>query len=161
MASHRSQPQRQRGTRLQDTADRQISELIRIFSARGEAVLKLSCPGREKLGDGTVAACASLTVESYERIASFLRGRDHGGHNGDHRVETTDLQGLLDRLSDGRTALSLLGSLTDEQLDTVPPASDIKFCDGLRTLEQVVSSLLKHQSHNVEALKAAVESPIL
>ena len=67
-----------------------------------------------------------------------------------------ELQDLLDRLAAGRGALALLTDLTTEQLDNVPPVSQMKFCDGQRTLEQVVTKLLDHQSHNVDALKAAV-----
>ena len=32
----------------------------------------------------------------------------------------------------------------------------MKFCDGQRTLEQIVTNLLNHQRHQLEALKAAV-----
>ena len=64
----------ERGTQLLDTADGQISELIGLFSARGEASLSLRFPGREKLGDGTVAALASHTADSYLRIARFRFG---------------------------------------------------------------------------------------
>ena len=45
--------------------------------------------------------------------------------------------------------------ISDEQLASVPPVSQMKFCDGHRTLEQVVTKLLDHQSHKVAALKAA------
>ncbi|MDQ6803445.1 MAG: hypothetical protein M3065_00440 [Actinomycetota bacterium] len=55
-----------------------------------------------------------------------------------------------------RAAGPALGDLTDEQLDTVPPASDMKFCDGQRTLEQILTNLLNHQSHQLVALKAAM-----
>jgi hypothetical protein len=50
----------------------------------------------------------------------------------------------------------VLGDLTDAQLEAVPPASDMKFCDGQRTLVQVVTNLLNHQSHQLDALKAAL-----
>jgi len=63
---------------------------------------------------------------------------------------------LLDRLSAARDAFAPLANLTDEQLDTVPAASDMRFCDGQRTLEQIVTSLLNHQSHQVAALRAAL-----
>ena len=32
----------------------------------------------------------------------------------------------------------------------------MRFCDGQRALEQVVTSLIKHQSHQVDAVKAAL-----
>ena len=165
-------------------ANTQMSELIDLLSARGQAALRRPCPGREKLGDGTVAACASHTADNYLRIAAFLRDEQHappgqvavgpgahrtprllrarghtGGHTGQgdpYRADSVALHDLLERLADARGALSVLADLTDEQLDTVPPASEMKFCDGQRTLEQIVASLLGHQSHQLDALRAAV-----
>ncbi|MHB8659605.1 MAG: hypothetical protein ACYC91_16970 [Solirubrobacteraceae bacterium] len=158
----------ERGNQLLDTADRQISELTGLVSTCDEAALRLPCPGREKLGDGTIGACALHTSDNYHRIAGFvgghsggdgigrfLHGRDVGKPHGDYGAENLDVQALLDRLSTGRSALGVLADLTDEQLDAVPPASDMKFCDGQRTLEQVVTSMLNHQNHQVDALKAA------
>jgi hypothetical protein len=63
---------------------------------------------------------------------------------------------VLERLSAGRDALSPLADLTDEQLDTAPPTGIFRFCDGKRTLEQVVTSLLVHQGHQIDAMRAAV-----
>jgi hypothetical protein len=182
----------ERGIQLRETADEQISELIGLFSARGEAALILPCAGREKLGDGTVAALALHTADSYLRIAGFLQttgqmsgaraeaaqgghgipgllladahaprghaecGHDEGTHDGDYTAHNVDLHGLLERLSTGRDALSLLADLPDERLDSVPPTGSFRFCDGQRTLEQVVVSLLKHQGHQIDAMKAAV-----
>jgi hypothetical protein len=175
----------ERGTQLFQMADGQLSELIDLLSARDAAALSLPCPGREKLGDGTVAACASHTAENYLRIAAFLRDEDHqhvahghkacgshripsflrarshrSGHNQDmhgaDRAESIDRDGLLRRLSAGLDAFRVVTGLTDEQLDAVPPASDMKFCDGQRTLEQIVTNLLNHQSHQLDALRAAL-----
>ena len=178
----------ERGTQLLETADGQISELIGLFSLRGEAALSLSCPGREKLGDGTVAALALHTADSYLRIAGFLQatsqmpvagpgrhrlprllrgrghtprrhadgGHDEGAHDGDYTAENVDLPRLGERLSAGRDALSLLAELTDEQLDAAPPTGSFRFCDGQRTLEQVVASLLNHQGRQIDAMRAAV-----
>jgi hypothetical protein len=67
-----------------------------------------------------------------------------------------EVVGLLERLSAARDAVALLAELREEQLDLVPAASEMKFCDGRRTLEQILSSLLKHQRHQVDAVKAAV-----
>jgi hypothetical protein len=176
----------ERGTQLLRMGEGPLSELIGLLSTRDEAALNLPCPGREKLGDGTVAACASHTADNYLRIAAFLREEDHPPvahgdrrrrphripsflrarghqsghdrhmHSTPHGAEAVDREGLLERLSAGREALSLLGDLTDAQLDSVPPASDMKFCDGQRTLEQIVTNLLNHQSHQLDALKAAL-----
>lgn len=160
-----------RGTQLQETANRQISELIALISKPGEAALRLPCPGREKLGDGTVAACVMHTADNYHRIAGFLQGQRGGGHTriakllhlsgedkhqDNYQADDIDLPALLDRLSAGRDALSVLAGLTEAQLDTVPPASKMKFCDGQRTLQQVVTNLLKHQSYQLDALRRAI-----
>ena len=176
----------ERGTQFFQMADGHLCELIDLLSTRDEAVLSLRCPGREKLDDGTVAACASHTADNYLRIAAFLRGEDHQTathddrersphhipsllrgrghgsgrdqheHSAPHNAEDIGREELLERLSAGRDALSVLGKLTDAQLDAVPPASDMKFCDGQRTLTQIVTSLLNHQSHQLDALKAAL-----
>jgi hypothetical protein len=55
----------ERGTQLLETANAQTDELIGLISTGGEAALRLPCPGREKLGDGTVAACALHTADNY------------------------------------------------------------------------------------------------
>jgi hypothetical protein len=146
----------ERAIKLVEIADRQIRELIDLFSMSGDSVLSLPCPGREKLGDGTVAACALHSADSYDRIAAFIGGRGDRGHGGNYRADNVDLQDLLDRLAVGRGALRRLTDLTDEQLDSVPPASQLKFCDGQRTLEQAVTMLFNHQGNGVDALKAAV-----
>jgi hypothetical protein len=181
-----------RGIRLLETANGQISELIALLSAGGEAVLSHPVPGREKMGDGSLAACAMHTAERYQLIAEFLgaagqmpasragrgrsrhriprfllaRGHGPGGHaemrhekgmhDGAYAAVDLDLDGLLERLSSARDAFGLLAELTDERLDTVPPAGTFRFCDGQRTLEQVLVSLLKHQGHQIDAIKAAV-----
>jgi hypothetical protein len=160
----------ERGTQLQETADGQISELIGLISTGGEAALRLPCPGREKLGDGTVAACAMHTADNYHRIAGFLQGQRDGAHTriakflhrhgqdkhqNSYRADNIDLPALLDRLSAGRAALSVLADLTEAQLDTVPPASEMKFCDGQRTPQEVVTNLLNHQNHQLDTLKKA------
>ena len=71
----------ERGIKLLETADGQIRDLIDLFSMSGDAALSLPCPGREKLGDGTVAACAWHTADSYDRIAAFIGGRGEGRHS--------------------------------------------------------------------------------
>ena len=176
---------KERGAQLYATAETQIDGLIELFSTHDDATLTLPCPGREKLGDGTVAASAQHAADNYQRIADWLtdgdtsltsghrqRGRaghripafarqhnaraSHSGRGGDHSANGIDRAGLLTTLSAARNALSLIADLSDEQLTTVPPASDMKFCDGQRTLEQIIASLLNHQSHQIDAINAAV-----
>lgn len=182
----------ERAIQLFQPANGQISELIGLLSERGESCLSLACPGREKIGDGTVAACTSHTADRYQRIAEFLGaightrggpagagqrshriprflragghrpashaegGHEEGLHDGEHTAETVDLDGLLERLSASRDAFAVLAEMTDEQLDVVPAAGSFRFCDGQRTLEQVVASLLKHQGHQIDAVRTAV-----
>jgi hypothetical protein len=173
----------ERGTQLFQIADGQLSALIGLFSTCEEAAVSLPCPDREKLADGTVGAVATHTADNYVRIADFIaagaaappgkethrsfrsiasrlgrhgRGEHGPWMHGPGAAGSTDRAGVLDRLSKGRDAMGVLAGLTDEQLDTVPPASDMKFCDGQRTLEQIVTNLLNHQSHQLDALKGAL-----
>jgi hypothetical protein len=67
------------------------------------------------------------------------------------------MKALLDQLTSGGKAIARLGGLTDEQLDVIPPASDLRFVDGQRTLEQILTAMLKHQAHQVEAISEAVK----
>ena len=174
-----------RGAQLYATAETQIDGLIEFFSVHDDATLAVPCPGREKLGDGTVAASAQHAADNYQRIADWLtdgdagltsghgqRGRpghripafarhhhppaSHSERGSDYSANSIDREGLLTALSAARNALSLIADLSDEQLTTVPPASDMKFCDGQRTLEQIIASLLNHQSHQIDAINAAV-----
>jgi hypothetical protein len=182
----------ERARQLHAIADGQIAELIGIISAVDDSTLRLPCPGREKLGDGTIAASARHAADNYQRIAEFLETSDrmsgpheptqHGvrgiprflrafGHGpsdhaakgpgvGERQDEYTadniDLDRLVEQLAAARAALGRIAELTDSQLDTIPPKDSFRFCDGQRTLEQVLASLLKHQGHQVAALNAAL-----
>ena len=153
----------QRAQQLHASADGQVAELAERLSAAGTAGLARPCPGRERLGDGTVGAVAVHTTDNYHRIARLIVAiRDGGGHHEpsqhgeEHRASEVELDVLLARLAAAREALATIGRLTDEQLDSVPPASDVRFVDGERTLEQIVASMLKHQRHQVDALAAGL-----
>lgn len=176
------------GTRaiaLSVAAESQIAALIEGLEGCEESALQRPCPGREKLGDGTVGAVCAHVARSYGRIAGFLAGeppssarepagarrislpsllRRRGGHGPwmhgpSADSEKPDRAALIDRLTRARASLGVLESLTDGQLDAVPPADEsMRFCDGTRTLEQVVSALLTHQGHQVAALKSAFAS---
>jgi hypothetical protein len=175
----------ERAQQLFHIADEQISDLIALLSAADEAALHAPCPGREKLGDGTVAAIAMHSADNYHRIADFLGtdtrpssgnpkrrhrtrasltahdprgGHDHSNRSDKYRSDNIDRGGLLERLAIARARLSSLAVLSDERLGDVPPASDMRFADGQRTLEQIVVSLLNHQHHQCEALTAALAS---
>ena len=66
----------ERAHELSATVDRQIAELIDLLGALDQAALRRPCPGREKLGDGTVGAAARHTADNYQRIAAFVQTRD-------------------------------------------------------------------------------------
>ena len=173
----------ERATQLFQTADEQISDLIALLGAADEAALHAPCPGREKLGDGTVAAIAIHTADNYHRIADYLSpttqpsahkpqrrhripafrgahnprgGPDHSDSAAAYRADNIDPRSLLERLATARARLSPLAELSDERLAAVPPAGDIRFADGQRTLDQIVVSLLNHQRHQCDALGAAL-----
>jgi len=182
----------ERGTQLLETAAGQITELIDVLSRRGQVGLSLLCPGREKLGDGTVAALALHTADNYLRIARFLEATsqvpaaqlDHhlssrmplahgrtpprggggvhsdGTQDGDYTAQRANLPDLLERLCAGRDALSLLADLSDDHFDAAPPIGSFRFCDGQRTLEEVVVRLLRHQAHQIEAITAAASGDV-
>jgi hypothetical protein len=177
-----------RGKELHATADRQIAELIGLVSTMDEATLRRPCPGREKLGDGTVGASARHAADNYERIAAFVQASDRmssahrpaqrGGHHiprflramghgpADHSehgaggrehhdqytADTVDVDVVVGQLSAARGTLRRIGKLMDRQLDAIPPKDSFRFCDGQRTLEQVLAGLLKHQRHQIDAL---------
>jgi hypothetical protein len=184
----------ERGTALHATADEQIAELIAFISTADEVALRLPCPGREKLGDGTVGASIRHTADNYQRIAAFVQTSDrmsgthqpgqHGGHripaflrafghgpadhgkhdrgpgqhDNEYRADNIDQRAVIAQLSASRDGLSQIAALNDRQLGAIPPKESFRFCDGQRTLEQVIASLLKHQRHQLDALKAATSS---
>jgi len=181
----------ERGQELAATADQQIAELIDLLVALDQAALDRPCPGREKLGDGTIAAAARHTADNYQRIAGFVQTSDHmsaghqpqggghrmprflralghgpqdhaerghgaGRHDDQYTAVTTDPAAVVEALTAARDALGRIAELTDSQLDQIPPKDVFRFCDGQRTLEQVLAALLKHQAHQVDALTTAV-----
>jgi hypothetical protein len=143
------------GLKLLQTADAQISELIELFSGRDDGVLARPCPARAKFGDGTIGAVALHTAENYARIATFLDNQPDNGHADARPVQAVTVPALLKVLNGSRDALRLLGDMSEERLSEVPPAGTMRFCDGRRTLEEVVTGQLTHQARNVEMLKAA------
>ena len=193
----------ERANQLRERADQQIGTLIEYVSTLDEVNARRPCPGREKLGDGTVAAAAMHTADNYQRIAEFvsaaarnsaahgspepgrhrlprfLRGIGHrppahahrppdhhepseqhgSGSRGDgYSAQRLDPDALLGQLRLTRDSLKQLGELSDGQLAVIPPHGSFRFCDGERSLEQVVAALLKHQQHQLDALTAPADS---
>jgi hypothetical protein len=149
-----------RAERLLDEATQQIDTLSANLASAGEAALARPCPGRGKLGDGTVGAVALHTIDNYRRVARFIEAAPNaaarGPHDAGYRAPDVALGDLLDRLQAAKRALAVLAALDDAALDAVAPAGDMRFADGQRTLEQILASILKHQRHAVDALAAAL-----
>ena len=178
-----------RAEQLHTVADTQVAGLIEVMSGADEDALYRPCPGREKLGDGTIGANAAHTALNYRRIGTFVaagqatssrpghgqqRHRSRGflrvlgharpahgptgadRHEDGFAAEDLDRREVVARLAAAREDLARIAELTDEQLDSVPAKDSFRFCDGKRTLEQVLLGLLKHQDHQVQALQAAL-----
>jgi hypothetical protein len=179
-----------RADQLHTAADKQVAGLIEVLSNADEEALCRPCPGREKLGDGTVGANAAHTALNYRRIGTFVAAgqvmssrHDHGQqprhrsrgflralghappahgpagvdrHEQGFAAKNADRRELVARLAAAREDLARIAELTEQQLDSVPAKDSFRFCDGERTLEQVLLGLLKHQEHQVQALQAAL-----
>jgi hypothetical protein len=136
-----------RAQQLHATAEQQIGELVDLTSTLDDAALRRPCPGREKLGDGTVGALARHTADNYHRIAAFVSTGDrtsaahgptdhaqHGPSRGqaghEYVAGNVELGALATQLSVARGDFSRLAELTDVQLDAIPPKDSFRFCDG-------------------------------
>jgi hypothetical protein len=153
-----------RGEQLQMTVDGQLERLQRVVAATDAVRARQPCPGRAKLGDGSIGTVVTHTVGNYSRIADFLAGggsedtahthhRHAHGHEGG--FDPSEVAGRLEAI---RSRFHTIGALDNEQLDSVPPAESFRFCDGQRTLEQVLTALLQHQGHQLDALETATQS---
>ena len=145
---------------LHRRAEDQVAALIAVIEAAGEGALRRPCPGREKLGDGTVGAIAAHTAANYARIAGFATGAGpdtaSAGHGPSQAGAAASREALVSRLRGVRGSLRVIAELDDARLDVVPPAESFRFCDGARTVEQVLTALLRHQEHQVQAIAAAL-----
>ena len=102
------------------------------------------------------------------RIPRFVRALGHRapeqsqhrpvnhGHDQPYTAESNTRADIVEQLSVARRELSRIAELSDRQLDGVPPKDSFRFCDGQRTLEQVLLGLLKHQDHQVQTIRAAL-----
>lgn len=174
----------ERGERLHGAADAQVAELIRLIARADRDSLHRPVPGREKLGDGTLAALVQHTADNYRRIADFAladdddvhparggrrilrllrvpghrppQGHGRGPHAHSYVAAEVDPEALGRSLATTRERLAPLARLEDDRLDAAPPAGSFRFCDGRRTREEVFVALLDHQRHQLEAIRTAV-----
>jgi len=164
----------------------QVDTLIELVSEFDDGDLRRPCPGREKLGDGSIGTLIAHTADNYLRIATLVaadgdstgsapsqpvarhvrrighllgrsirhRPRAHG-HGELPAAGGADADGLRERLSTARQNLDRIGELDDLRLDSIPPEGSFRFCDGKRSLDEVLAALLTHQEHQVEILARA------
>ena len=154
----------ERGARLMAKAQRQLSEMIEFFGTLDEADLRKPCTeeSAEDSPGETVAAVAAYTAEGYHHLGRFLEAAGYvsgipetgNGHGHGHVPEA--LPDMRDRLVVGKSLIGLLGDLTDEQLDSVPPAGSSRFSDGCRTLDQVIEAVITHQEAHLLTMRRAV-----
>jgi len=147
-------------------ASRQLDEMVEFFGTLDEADLRNPCPD-DDTGDSagdTVGAVAAHMAQGYHFLGRFLQAEGYvsgppstgNKHSHDHGHAPEALPDIRDRLTGGKAPIGLLADLTDEQLDSVPPAGSSRFSDGSRTLEQVVDAAIAHQAAHLVTLQRAV-----
>lgn len=174
----------QRAAQLFSQAEGQILALGALLAHIDESALGLPC--REKLGDGTVGALSTFIADNYFRIAESVhkvssqapatrsghrippwaahrrpQHRDAIGHDEPHAADDTytapfQLRAILERLTVARRCVQTLADLTDAQLDSVSRSGAMRFADGKRTLERVITGMLTHQASQLDAVRAAL-----
>ena len=157
----------ERGTELMTNASCQLDEMAEFFGTLDEADLRKPCP--DEAGDGagdTVGAAAAHMAEGYHLLGRFLQATGYvpgspvtgnsPGHGRCHGHAPAALPDVLDWLISGKVPIGLLADLTDEQLDSVPPAPSSRFSDGRRSLERVIEAVIDHQAAHLATLKRAV-----
>ena len=156
----------ERGTRLMAKADGQLAEITEFFGTLDETDLRKSCPDEsaEHSAGDTVGTVAAHMAEGYRHLGWFLRATGYvpgppstgNNHGHEHSRAPDVLPDMRDRLAGGKVPIRLLADLTDEQLDSVPPASSSRFSDGRRTLEQVIDAAIAHQAAHLATLRRAL-----
>lgn len=143
-----------RAEALQLTAADQLDELA--ARAAGDDLSRTRKDGLA-LGDGTVAVTIEHVADVYVRLAAFVAGdkaERTGGGDRRHEHGTADGSALPARIAAAQEAVRAFRALSDEQLDAVPPDGAFRFCDGKRTLEQVLEGVIRHQQHHVDATRS-------
>jgi hypothetical protein len=162
-----------RGIDLMTKASRQLDEIAEFLGTLEETDLGKPCAdesagetvgaaGAHGGGD-TVGETAAHMADGYDQLGRLLQTTGYvpgspttgDNHKHDHARTPEALPDLLARLVGGKARIALLADLTDEQLDSVPPAVGM-FSDGRRTLEQVLEAVIAHQAAHLATLKRAV-----
>jgi len=174
----------QRAAELFNRAEGQILALNTLLAGVDDSALGLPC--RAKLGDGTVGAISMFIADNYLRIADDVheastqarptrsghripkwashgrpQHRDPSGRDQPHAANDSytgpfELRAIIERLAVARRRVLTLADLTDAQLDSIPPSGAMRFADGKRTLERVITGMLTHQASQRDAVAAAL-----
>lgn len=149
-----------RARRLHLAAQGQLDAVAAALTTSDAAALERPCPGRERLGDGSIGAVAQHVIDRWLDIAGFATAGDSTHSHADmtHAQDRSvpSRGALLARIELVDSAITVLGHLSDAQLDAPVPAGAMRFGDGERTLEQVLVAVIKHQQHQVDAVSAAL-----
>jgi hypothetical protein len=170
----------QRAKHVAAAADLQIEQLLSFVKDQTRETLQRPCPGRQKLGDGSLGAFISHMADNWQRIADFAAGRGQqlpghspparthkmprfltafGHRRPDHTsaysADAADPQEIASRLIAARGLVTQIGALSEQQLDAVPAEGSFRFCDGKRNLEEVLRALLRHQDRQIGAIRSA------
>ncbi len=138
------------GVALSREGAAQIAELRGLLAGADEEALGRACVGREKLGDGTVTACAAHTIRNYGRVLELA------GVSGAPGTPSGRDQ-LLVALDAVAASFAGLASLPEASLQAVSaPSEGMRFADGSRTVAEIVAAALKHQRHQVAAIGASL-----
>lgn len=89
-------------------------------------------------------------------MSRFLRVLGHRppDHGSQFTADATDPQRIAQELPAAHQSLAQIATLSDQQLDAVPPDGSFRFCDGRRTLGDVFQALLKHQDRQLQTIRA-------
>jgi hypothetical protein len=153
------------GIELMEKVRQQLDEVAAVFAAVDDADLSKHCPNEDGEATGTVAAAAAHLAEGYARLGRFLDSTGYvppvpaadpeHGHGHRRAPPPATVADVLELLHRAEQPVTLLGDLTDEQLDSVPAKAN-RFTDEHRTLRQVISEMTSHQAAHLAAVKRAL-----
>ena len=141
------------GALIAHTADNYAR--ITAFIADGERTTAQRAPARRRTHQvpHVIRALGHRASDPQQHGPGAHRGPGRHGHETQYSGAREKPDALAQRLTATRSALSRIADLDDEQLDAIPPKDSFRFCDGERTLEQVISALLKHQESQLTAVR--------
>jgi hypothetical protein len=158
---------------------RQNVEMVELVEGATDEEFALACVDH---GGNTVGEIAAHSAEGYEQTAAWLRritarvavpavpaaaehAHDHPHphphphpHEHEHAAAAgVDRAATASRLrAGGEAVLAEIGSLTEEELRIVPPASP--FADGTSTLDGALRGLSGHLQEHLESMRRAIAS---